>query len=176
MSITGIGNANSAQSIYQLYLSQLNNSTASAQTSGSSSSGSVKSDSVDFSKPGELFSKLQQLQSSDPEKFKQVCADIAQKLNTAAQADGSNSKLSDLAKKFQSVADGGDISQLQPTKHHHHHAQSSAAQNGTDTYSQNSGQSLVNLMQGGSDSSSSQGSIKDVMQSILAEVDQALAA
>ena len=115
MSVTGVSNSSTAQSIYQLYASQLSSSSSSTSTSSTNSTGSTKADSAHISKSGELFSKLQQLQSTDPEKFKEVCSNIAEKLKSAAEESG-DTKLSDLAEKFQNVADGGDISQLQPPK------------------------------------------------------------
>jgi len=74
--------------------------------------------SFDFSKPSELLSKLAQLQSSDPEKFKSLMNEIADKLQSAADESGTDSfkskMLGDLAAKFKSAAETGDLTQLQP--------------------------------------------------------------
>src|SRR5262249_5938475 len=90
--------------------------------------------SVNISRPGELLSKLQQLQQSDPDKFQQVVSGIADKLHTEAQnASGADSQaLGKLADRFAQVAQTGDLSALQPkggpptaagdaTHHHHGH-------------------------------------------------------
>lgn len=74
-------------------------------------------DSTETSNPAEFFSKLQELQKSDPEKFQEVVSSIADKLEAAAgdeDLSSASSMLSDLAAKFRDVANGGDISQLQP--------------------------------------------------------------
>lgn len=69
------------------------------------------------SKPAEFLNKLQQLKDQDPEKFKTVVSGIADKLKSAAQAQGDSTaaqRLNALADKFQSVAQSGDLSQLKP--------------------------------------------------------------
>lgn len=92
--------------------------TLSGKAQGSDTDGDDATDSAKVSQPAEMLSKLQQLKTSDPEKFKQVVSDIASKLKSASQQkSGFGSKmLSDLAEKFQNVADGGDLSQLEPPK------------------------------------------------------------
>ncbi|HOX29238.1 MAG TPA: hypothetical protein PLQ76_08815 [bacterium] len=74
--------------------------------------------SFEFSQPAELFSKLSQLQSSDPETFKSLMNDIAEKLQEAAdetEDDDFNGKmLADLASKFKNAAETGDLTQLKP--------------------------------------------------------------
>jgi hypothetical protein len=74
-------------------------------------------DSAETSNPAEFFSKLKELQETDPEKFQEVVSGIADKLEAAAKDEdlsSANSMLSDLAAKFRDVANGGDISQLKP--------------------------------------------------------------
>lgn len=74
-------------------------------------------DSSQMSNPAEFFNKLKDLQSSDPEKFQQVVSSIADKLEEASKDEdlsSASSMLSDLAAKFRDVANGGDISELQP--------------------------------------------------------------
>jgi hypothetical protein len=64
-------------------------------------------DSVDVSQTADFFSKLQQLEQTDPNKFKEVLTKLADKLQ---KAHGSEEQVfSNLA---QSVANGADISQL----------------------------------------------------------------
>jgi len=73
-------------------------------------------DGLDMSKPGEMFSQLQKLQTSDPAKFKQTVSDIADTLEKASkdQTGFGGGMLSDMASKFRDVANGGDLSQVKP--------------------------------------------------------------
>jgi hypothetical protein len=77
-----------------------------------------------FSTFGELMSKLQELQSSDPDKAKQVLSSIATALSDKAKTgDAPDSHLQDLADRFSQAAQTGDLSALRPHTGHHHHAQ-----------------------------------------------------
>ena len=85
--------------------------------------------SATFSKPAELFNKLQQLQQQDPDKLKEVASSIADSLRSAASGS-SDGFLSKLADSFDQVAKTGDLSALQPKSggaaagvsgHHGHH-------------------------------------------------------
>ena len=127
--ISGVGTTTTSS--YLLELQQTTQSQSitalAAGTSTSTSSGAVstvgsRGDTATISGPGKLFSELQQLQSSDPAKFKAVVSDIASKLQAAAQqSTGPQADvLSFLASKFQTAASTGDLSGLQP-KHHHTH-------------------------------------------------------
>ncbi|WP_148087711.1 hypothetical protein [Gemmata obscuriglobus] len=79
-------------------------------------------DTADISGPGKLFAALKELAAEDPEKFKAVAADIATKLKEAAEkasdatgsVAGPSSLLSDLAAKFETAAETGDVSVLEP--------------------------------------------------------------
>ena len=65
----------------------------------------------------QLLSNLQQLQTQSPVQFQQVVGQIASRLQSAAQQQGHASAgalLLDLAAKFQNIAGGGPLSQLQP--------------------------------------------------------------
>jgi hypothetical protein len=87
-----------------------------ALDSGGDSDGSVgPAATTQISRQGQLFSQLQQLQTQDPAKFKQVLTDVANQLTTAAQgATGKDQQfLSNLADKFTKAA-GGDLTALQP--------------------------------------------------------------
>jgi len=69
-------------------------------------------DSAELPGPGELLSKLQELQEADPERSREVCADIAEQLSAASEEAGDTrdgKMLSDLAAKLQGVPEGGDI-------------------------------------------------------------------
>src|SRR5262249_29576746 len=81
-------------------------------------------DRTHFSTFGELMSKLQELQSADPDKAKQVLSSIATALSDKAQTgDAPDSHLQDLADRFAQAAQTGDLSVLRPHGGHHHHAQ-----------------------------------------------------
>lgn len=109
------------------YLQQITGASGTSGTSGVSGTmpppppmgmfGLSGLDSVETSNPAEFFSKLQALQESDPEKFREVVTSIADQLEAAAEDEeltSASSMLSDLAAKFRDVANGGDISQLKP--------------------------------------------------------------
>ncbi len=82
----------------------------------STSGSSGQAASVDISKPGELFSKLQKLKTQDPDEYKKVVTDIADKLTKAAAgATGKDQDfLSKLASTFQKAEDGSDLQLPQP--------------------------------------------------------------
>jgi hypothetical protein len=87
------------------------------RSSQAASSSDVQGDTTQVSGPGQFLAKLQALEESDPAKAKDVLGQIADKLTTAAQgATGSTAtQLSDLASKFQTAADTGDLSGLRPS-------------------------------------------------------------
>jgi len=188
MNVSGIQSDSSLLSIYEQYGTQSTDSVFSTDGTlsdslavGAQNIGAGETDSASFSRPSEFFSKLQQLKSTDPEKFKQVCTDIANKLRAAAQeqSNGSGSKmLTDLASKFDNVANGGDISQLKPPAPPNG---APGAQGAVQQYTQQDQNSLANAMQGhhghhghhsgGGD----KGGMRQLMSSIFDEVDQAIA-
>jgi hypothetical protein len=107
--------------------------------------------SAEISKPGELFSKLQQLLQKDPEKFKEVVGEVAHSLRDAAQkATGRGAEfLNRLADRLDQTAQTGDLSALAPkesrsggeARAHHHHghhggAVGSALENALDQVNQ----------------------------------------
>ena len=143
------------------------------------SSTAATSASVDISRPAELYAKLQQLQSTDPDKFKQVVSDVADKLKTLADQNSNSPQakmLSSLAAKFQDVANGGDLSQLKPTE-----PTSGQANNAASAYSQATQDgSNLNAAQhhGGhhhhkSGGSGSANPIQSQLANIFAEIDSA---
>lgn len=116
MNVSGIS-TDSLYSLLRLSYSQSVQAASQDESTTALLSGAVSGpDSTKFSKMSELFNKLEQLKSSDPDKFKSLMSEAAEKLKTAAQEQfGFASKmLSDLAGKFEDVANGGDISQLMP--------------------------------------------------------------
>jgi len=99
--------------------------TASASATSSLGTGnlSIQGESGDekkFSKGAEMMQKLSDLQTSDPDKFKQVAQSISDKLTEAAK-NSTDSKASDMltkmADKFASAAQSGDMSSLTPPQH-----------------------------------------------------------
>lgn len=92
MSVTGINNDSSLMSLYDPYAGTTSaNNTTSTDTTLAIDLPSVSAgatDSSDISRSSEFFNKLQQLKNTDPDKFKQICADIANKLKAAAQEMG----------------------------------------------------------------------------------------
>jgi hypothetical protein len=178
MSIAGINSDSSLLSLLELYATQSADSVSSAGTSSTTASTGAShsdADSVDFSKPAEMLSKLQQLKESDPEAFKELCTKIADELKASAQnATGRDAQmLSDLAEKFQNVADGGDISQLKPPDP----PSLAGAEGGVGAYQQQDLSSLSSILNGSSSTSSQTDSgsyLKQVMDNILAEIDAAV--
>ena len=89
----------------------LRSSTTEEQTQGLQGTDELK-----LSGPGELISKLQQLQEKDPEKFQEVVEELAEQVQTKAdEASGeSKERLTHLAEMLGQVAQTGDLSALQP--------------------------------------------------------------
>lgn len=166
----------SLNSYYTLSLSSLYGTSETDSTDDSSSLTNLTSlvnqqDSLDLSKPSEIYSKLQELASTDPDKLKEVCASIAEKLESAAESSsGNDSKmLSDLAEKFQNVADGGDLSQLKPPE-----PPSFSDTDGIDQYAQQQNFKPADLMNQQGFCSSDGSNTDDILSSILDEINSAL--
>ncbi len=134
MDINGIGN--------NYGISALNSNQTTAAQSGTTG-GVSTTDSAQLSPMATLLNQLQQLQQTDPDKFKSVMSSIADTLKTDAQnATGPQAqRLNDLANKFSTAAQTGQMPNLQPPgqqqgasgHHHHHHHQVSSYQNGSST-------------------------------------------
>jgi hypothetical protein len=179
MDISGIYNSLlTSQTSSTSSVSQVNNNTAGASLIGATD-GSNNVDGIDMSKPGKLFSELKQLQQSDPTKFKQVVTDIANKLD-AASKDPANSSastmLSNMASKFKDVANGGDISELQPPQGHHHHHHHSQTQDATSSYQAQSQSTQANPLASSTAASTGSSSLQDLFNGIFDEVNKAVAA
>ncbi len=113
MSITGITSYSQAVDMKSIFDTEV----LGAVSEANSDNGNVLGDSLSISSPGDLLSKLSQLQESDPEAFKTLMTEIADKLETAAsETDDTNEAavLSDLASKFETAGETGDLSELQP--------------------------------------------------------------
>ncbi len=163
--------SNSLSSSYlQSIFSALQNTVASAGTTAGTSSIAQQPDSSQLSPFAQLVSILQQLQQSDPTKYKQVTQQIAANLQSAAQAatqDGNSAaanQLTQLATDFSNASqtgqlpNGEDLAQAVGGggghRHHHHGASASSSDsssgsslNGTSssTTSTNNSQTLSQL-------------------------------
>lgn len=96
-----------------------------ARTSSSPSNGSVAeagltgSDKAAISGPAAMLSKLKSLQASDPTQFKEVMTKISDSLSERAESatdPGEKKMLTDLASKFKTAGETGDLSALDPSK------------------------------------------------------------
>jgi hypothetical protein len=134
MSTSAIGNLSSSY-LQQVLVSAL-------QSAGSTAnSTSTQSDSSRLSPFAQLAGTLQQLQESDPAKYKQVTQQVATNLQSAAQTaqEQGNStaagQLTQLASDFTSASQTGQLPNLQDLSqavggsggHHHHHAEAAAS-------------------------------------------------
>jgi hypothetical protein len=118
----------------------------STTTSSTSASSSPQSDTSRLSPFAQLAVILQQLQQSDPTKYKQVTAQIATTLQAAAQtaqSEGNSSaanQLTQLATDFTNASQSGQLPNLQDLAqavggsrghHHHRHAEASSSDSST---------------------------------------------
>jgi hypothetical protein len=117
MSINGISTYITLSALYGQDLNSTNssdpllevNSTEQSDmfsTLGTGNSSSL-SDSVNFSQTADFFSKLKQLEQTDPDKYKEVVKKLGERLQSARGYEGQ--VFSDLS---QQVADGADISDV----------------------------------------------------------------
>jgi len=119
-----------------------------SQLSGAQSASGTPAVSDDVSGLGSLMSQLQQLSQTDPAKFKQVTAEISDKLKTeAGQASGQQAQfLSQLSDKFAQASQSGNLSALEPPKHaggHHHHGHHAHAASQSQPSSPDSVESII---------------------------------
>src|SRR6478752_10893655 len=105
-------------------LTQALQAAAAAKTTATDSTTSVANGAVSgnqgaarVSGPGQLLAKLKQLQQSDPTKFKQAMSTLSDTLSEEAKSttDSRGQKmLTDLAAKFKTAGETGDLSSLTP--------------------------------------------------------------
>lgn len=110
-------------------ISSLSSSTVTstvAGISGTSGSGGVQAtqrsaqcptgDQTGISRMGEFMQKLDELASSDPEKFQEVTSQIADELETLERSTGGDesSMLSEIADKFRAASESGSADELKP--------------------------------------------------------------
>jgi hypothetical protein len=115
----------SISSINNLFSQDISSVLSTALQTGNAASNSAKgingqrSDSSQLSPLAQLLSTLQQLQQSDPAKYKQVTAQISTNLQNAsqtAQSDGNTTvanELSQLATDFTSASSSGQLPNIQ---------------------------------------------------------------
>ncbi len=90
--------------------------TASGEAGAASS---ASSDRADISGPAALMNKLKTLQQDDPEKFKAVMSSVADALSAKANSASDPQEqraLADIASKFKSAGESGDLSSLEPPR------------------------------------------------------------
>ena len=90
--------------------------TTDSPSNGASVNATGSAVSVDLSKPGQLFSQLQNLAQTDPTKFKEVTAEIASQLKDAAASQTGKQAdfLNELAGRFDAASQSGKMSDLKP--------------------------------------------------------------
>jgi len=148
MSTSAIGNL-SGSYLQQVLVSALQSAGITANSANrvpvpnaSDTTASSQSDSAQLSPFAQLASTLQQLQESDPTKYKQVTQQVATNLQSAAQtaqSQGNSSvagQLTQLSSDFTSASQTGQLPNLQDLSqaiggstggsggHHHHHSPS----------------------------------------------------
>ena len=145
----------------------------------------------EFSAAAQSMGNLAKLAQQDPDKFKQLTADMADKLKQAAdQATDPQAKdrLTQLADRFKAASESGKVEDLRPQGHHgHHHHKAKGAQNASvytqnDLASQLTGSSsnsttLASLVQGAqttTDGVAADGS-QDTIRSLFADFDRLVA-
>jgi hypothetical protein len=174
----GIGNATTAQlampsRVPAVQFHKLSGVKSSRAATSTDALGDLGQSSASFSPLGSLLSNLQQLQAQNPAQFNQVVTQIAGQLQAAAQQQGQTPAgqfLATLADKFQNIANGGDLSQLQP-QHHHHHAHRAYTGNQTDSLAAGASVSSPTT---DAQASGSGSNLQQLFASISQEVSQAL--
>jgi len=123
MDVSGISNSNS---LYQLLLqlqqngqagsiASVNNSDFTQILNNLKSGNSNMPNPSDLSKQAEMFAKLQKLATDDPEKFKTTMTEIADKMESTAEAMGDSREkemLTKMAAQFRKAAETGDPNDL----------------------------------------------------------------
>jgi hypothetical protein len=132
------------------------NTTQAAAAQATATGGTATTDSAQLSPMASLLNQLQQLQQTDPEKFKSVMSSVADTLKADAKnATGPQAqRLNDLADKFSQAAQTGQMPDLQPkgqqqgaSGHHHHHHQVQSYQEGSSSASGSPSKPTLDLAQ-----------------------------
>ena len=103
-------------------LESVSSTKSTSATSATTRTSGTAEDASTVSGPAKLLSKLKELQKSDPAKFKEVMTKISDSLKEKAAATddaGDKKVLTEMASKFQSAGETGDLSALAPPKGGH---------------------------------------------------------
>jgi hypothetical protein len=121
MSIESINGADSTSSLWWLEAIKKKEET-STNTDTTVTTATQAAATLDVSPMGQMMSRLDSLSTSDPEKFKEVTSEIADKLTEAASsATGRDAEfLKGLASQFATASETGDVSALQPPERPQH--------------------------------------------------------
>jgi hypothetical protein len=161
------------------------NTGANALSTSSATSLALQPDSQQLSPFAQLMSTLQQLQQTDPAKYKEVTGQIATNLQSAAQTAQSEgntaaaSQLTQLSTDFNNASSTGqlpdikDLAQAVGGHHHHHHGHHhSDASSGTSVTSSSTSQSLDQILSA-FQSSATQSNPLDPMSIIMSTLSNA---
>jgi hypothetical protein len=188
-----MGSINSATSYLQPILSAaLQNAGLTGTTSGNSASRidtpsiGPRTDTPQLSPFAQMMSELQQLQQTDPAKYKDVTGQIATNLQTAsqtAQQDGNSTaatKLTQLATDFTNASQSGQLPSIKDLatalgghhRHHHAHAAADPDPNSTTSATSSPSQALRELLSA-FQSSTAQNTATDPMSIIMSTLSNA---
>ena len=144
---------------------------AALQANGSTDQTTTDS-SLNVSGQATLFSKLEQLQQSDPQMFKQVTAEISQQLTAAASTMSGQAAqgLTTLANEFQQASQTGTLTALQPAQQN----STTSDATGIAAYQQASQSSGTHHHHGHPAAGSDSSQMQSLWTSIYNEVNQAV--
>lgn len=116
--VSGIGNnGNPIRSLADVVAATPAAGTKSTSSVETNRTGVALQDKLDLSDSGQLLSRFQQLQSQDPERFKQAVGSVVDLLQKTSQELGDTREgrlVADVAASFQQLSEGGEISPLAP--------------------------------------------------------------
>jgi hypothetical protein len=158
------GISSGIQSILGAALHGLGSTSKTSTNTSSGVSSSSQSDNTELSPFAQLMSMLQQVQQSDPAKYKQIAQQIATNLQSAAQTATSQgntaaaTQLNQLSADFSNASQSGQVPNVLELAraiggghHHHHHATSaSSGSEGSQLLSQLQAAFQSNTAQSGS--------------------------
>ena len=148
------------QSILSTALQNTGLTTKASGNSVTSAGNALQADSNQLSPFAQLMSTLQQLQQSDPAKYRQVTQQIATNLTSAAQTATTTgnstaaNQLNQLATDFSSAAQSGQLPNIQDLAqamgssggHHHHHGHAASSDSSSDSTSSSSVSSALSQL------------------------------
>lgn len=170
MTIDGINSTNASYLEQLLATTQTNTEDTSEVKKGGFPPPPPPMDSTNMSKISSLLSKLETLQSEDPDKFNEIVSNIADELEAAAaeeDSEFSSKMLSDLASKFRSAAESGDLSSLMPPEPPPPPPSGQATQNGTAQYAEENTDEITKLLSGQQSMEDLRASLNSTLTTIL---------